>query len=179
MDRARGVAVPLAGALVAAVLLLDTRGLDHVARGNQLGPGFWPRLVLVGLGLACLTKCFAGWRRHRAPDASARAAMDTRGLEAEGRPEMARGKLVAAIGLIVLYVMATPAAGFPLTTLAFIAAFMYLCGTRSPAVLGVNAVLGTILLLYLFIKLVYLPLPKGEGPFETVSLLLYRALRIF
>ena len=31
----------------------------------------------------------------------------------------------------------------------------------------------------LFIKLVYLPLPKREGPFETVSLLLYRALRIF
>ena len=179
MERARGVAVPLAGALVAAVLLLDTRGLDHVARGNQLGPGFWPRLVLVGLGLACLAKCVAEWRRHRAPAVSARATVDTRGIETERRPEIARGKLVAAIGLIVLYVVATPAAGFPLTTLAFIAAFMYLCGTRSPAALGVNAVLGTILLLYLFIKLVYLPLPKGEGPFEAVSLSLYRALGIF
>ena len=175
MARARGVAVPLAGAFLAVLLLLATRGLDHVARGSQLGPGFWPRLVLVGLGLACLAKCLAGWRRHRAPDASARAPAEA----VEGRPAISRGKLGAAVGLIVLYVMATPAVGFPLATLAFIAAFMYLCGMRSTAVLGVNAVLGTILLLYLFIKLVYLPLPKGAGPFETVSLLLYRALGIF
>ena len=179
MARARSVVAPLAGALGVAALLLDTRGLDHVVRGNQLGPGFWPRLVLVGLGLACLAKCHVEWRRHHAPALSARATVDTRGIEAERRSEISESKLAAAILLIVLYVMGTPAVGFPLTTPAFIAAFMYLCGTRAPAVLLLNAVLGTILLLYLFIKLVYLPLPKGEGPFEVVSLLLYRTLGIF
>jgi hypothetical protein len=34
-------------------------------------------------------------------------------------------------------------------------------------------------LLYLFVKVVYLPLPKGDGPFEMLTLWLYRALRIF
>jgi len=179
MERARGVAIPLAGALVAVLLVLATRDLDHVGRGSQLGPGFWPRLVLVGLALACLAKSLAGSRHHRAPDTSARATADAHRVEVDRRPEISRGKLVAAFGLIVLYVMATPAVGFPLATVAFIAAFMYLCGMRSTVVLGVNAVLGTILLLYVFIRLVYLPLPKGEGPFETVTLLLYRALGIF
>jgi hypothetical protein len=40
-------------------------------------------------------------------------------------------------------------------------------------------VLGTVGLLYLFVKLVYLPLPKGDGPLEVVTLGLYRVLRIF
>ncbi|MBI2157056.1 MAG: tripartite tricarboxylate transporter TctB family protein, partial [Candidatus Rokubacteria bacterium] len=31
----------------------------------------------------------------------------------------------------------------------------------------------------LFVKLVYLPLPKGDGPFEAVTLALYRALRLY
>jgi hypothetical protein len=34
-------------------------------------------------------------------------------------------------------------------------------------------------LLHLVVRLVYLPLPKGDGPFETLTLALYRALRIF
>jgi len=92
---------------------------------------------------------------------------------------MSRRKLAVGIALIVLYVLATPVVGFPLATVAFIVAFMGLCGTRSVAALGANALIGTVLLLYLFIKLVYLPLPKGEGPFEAVSLALYRALGIF
>jgi hypothetical protein len=45
--------------------------------------------------------------------------------------------------------------------------------------LAANALGGTVALLYLFVKVVYLPLPKGTGPFETVTLALYRALRLF
>jgi putative tricarboxylic transport membrane protein len=174
----RRLIAPLAGALLAAALLLHTRGLDDVARGGQLGPGFWPRLVLLGLGLACLAQCAAVWRRHRA-GAAAPARVDTRALEAEILPITSRGTLAVAIALIVLYVMATPIVGFALATTLFIAAFMYVCGMRSLVALGLNALLGTTALLYLFIRLVYLPLPKGEGPFEAVSLGLYRALGIF
>jgi putative tricarboxylic transport membrane protein len=170
---------PLGGALAAAGLLLDTRGLDQVARDGQLGPGFWPRLVLVCLGLTCVVKGLAEWRRVRAAEPSAPVLVDARALETGTLPEMSRRKLASAIGLIVLYVLAVPAVGFPLATGAFIAAFMSLCGARSGMALGANAALGTILLLYLFVKLVYLPLPKGEGPFEGVSLALYRALGIF
>ena len=42
-----------------------------------------------------------------------------------------------------------------------------------------TALLGTVVLLYIFIKLVYLPFPKGDGPFERLTLSLYRALGIF
>jgi len=90
-----------------------------------------------------------------------------------------RGTLAIAIALVVLYVALTPWLGFPLVTLGFIAAFMLLGGARSPVGITLAAAGGTVLLLYLFVKLVYLPLPKGDGVFETATLALYRALRIF
>jgi putative tricarboxylic transport membrane protein len=164
----RGATAPLLGFGLAVALFVSTRGLDAVARAQQLGPGFWPRLVLVGLAVACLFKALAEWRRagRAVEPAAAPAAIDATRL-AEG------------IALIVLYVLVTPWAGFALTTVAFIAAFMVLAGARSPVSVGANALLGTVLLLYAFVKLVYLPLPKGAGGFEAFTLLVYRALRIF
>ena len=92
---------------------------------------------------------------------------------------IARQKLALGVTLIVGDVWLAPLVGFPLVTGLFIAAFMAVCGTRSPTVIAVNVVVGTIGLLYLFVKIVYLPLPKGGGPFEALTLALYRALRIF
>ena len=69
--------------------------------------------------------------------------------------------------------------GFALASALFVAAFLGLCGMRSLPAIAANVVIGTIGLLYLFVKVVYLPLPKGDGPFEALTLVLYRALRLF
>ena len=164
---ARRLIAPLLGIAVAAALYPGTRGLDAVARG-QLGPGFWPRLALIGLGLACLGKLVQEWRRAVGAAAS--------GAE---RPPIARGKLALAIVLVLLYPFLTPMLGFPLVTALFIVAFMALAGARSIPAIAANVTIGTVVLLYVFVKLVYLPLPKGDGPFESLTLALYRALRIF
>jgi putative tricarboxylic transport membrane protein len=163
------VAAPLAGVALAIALYPGTWGLDTMARG--LGPGFWPRLALIGLALACVAKFVEEWRRARA------GAIVTAGGDA--RPPISHAKLAAGIGLIMLYVLLAPYVGFPLVTALFIATFMVLCGTRSVRAVVANVVVGTVGLLYLFVKLVYLPLPKGDGPFETLTLALYRALRLF
>ena len=166
MTALRRAAAPLAGAAAAVVLLLASRGLGDIAPPGQLSPAFWPRLVLAGLALACLVK--AG-QEARAGTASA----------VPGPPPLARGRLAAAIAGVVLYVLATPWLGFPLANALFIAGFMVLCGARGPVLVGLNAVTGTVALLYVFVKLVYLPLPKGAGPFEDLTIGLLRALRIF
>jgi|SRR5262245_15529087 len=172
MGRTQALA-PLLGLLAAAVLYWHTRGLDQVVSGAQLGPGFWPRLVLIGLGLACLAKL---WRALPAARGPGGAAM---GPGEEPRPPLERARLTAAIAAILLYVLAAPTLGFPLATLVFMAAFLRLCGMRSPAGIAAIALLGTVGLLYLFVKLVYLPLPKGDGPLEALTLAVYRTLRIF
>jgi hypothetical protein len=156
---------PLLGIALALALFPGTRGLDAVARG-PLGPGFWPRLALVGLAVACLAKLVAEWRRH---GASERVSL----------PPVSRGKLAIGIGALVLYVVLAPWLGWALASALFIAGFMALCGARSAAALASASVVGTVALLYVFVKLVYLPLPKGDGAFEAITLALYRALRLF
>jgi len=100
-------------------------------------------------------------------------------IEAEAPLAISGARLTAAIAAILLYVLASPALGFPLATAVFIAAFLWLCGMRSVRAISAIALVGTVSLLYLFVKLVYLPLPKGDGPFEPLTLALYRFLRIF
>ena len=173
MGSARRVAAPLLGVMLSLALLFSTRGLDQVVRGQQLGPGFWPRLVLIGLAAACLAKLTGALARERGLGGALAVG------EADGAPPLSRPKLAGAIALIVLYVLAAEPLGFALTTAGFIVAFMWLCGTRSPLAIAANALVGTVGLLYLFVKAVYLPLPKGDGPFEAVTLALYRLLRIF
>jgi putative tricarboxylic transport membrane protein len=163
----RRFAAPLLGLLLAVGLFLQTGPLDAVAAPGQLGPGFWPRLSLAGLGLACLIKLVQSWRA-RPDDATTN---DT--------PPLAGGTLALAIACMLGYVAITPLVGFPVATAAFVVAFMAIGGARSWAGIVATTAAGTTALLYLFVKLVYLPLPKGEGPFEALTLALYRALRIF
>lgn len=172
----REAVAPLLGFIGAAALFWHTRGLDQVVSGGQLGPGFWPRLVLIGLGLACLAKL---WRAVAAPTGPGRVVTPGIAPGEETRPAVSGVQLAAAIAAILLYVLAAPVLGFPLATVAFIGAFLWLCGMRAPWAIAANALLGTVGLLYLFVKLVYLPLPKGDGPLEGLTLAVYRALRIF
>jgi putative tricarboxylic transport membrane protein len=164
----RRVAAPLLGVVLAAGLYFHAAGLDAVAGPGQLGPGFWPRLTLVGLGLACLVKLVQVWRADPGGARSAAAAA-----------VVAPGTLALAIAAVLGYVAVLPLVGFPLATAGFVVAFMALGGARSPAGIAASAVVGTVALLYVFVKLVYLPFSKGDGPFEALTVALYRALRIF
>jgi putative tricarboxylic transport membrane protein len=159
---------PLGGLVLALGLLAATRGLDDLAREGQLGAGFWPRMVLGGLAVVCVVRVIT----------ASRGSPADRIVSGSATP-MARGPLALAIGLILLYVIVVPLIGFPLATGGFIATFMIAAGARQATRVIVASVGGTIGLLYLFIKVVYLPLPKGAGPFETVTLSLYRLLGIF
>ena len=94
-------------------------------------------------------------------------------------PAFSKVRLALGIGCLLAYTVAAPLVGFPLATVAFVAAFMVLAGARGPVGVVATAVVGTVVLLYTFVKVVYLPFPKGAGSFERVTLALYRALGIF
>src|SRR5688572_11441509 len=165
-SRAR-VAALLAGVLGSGLLFASTWPLDAMVAPGQLGPGFWPRLVLIGLAAACLLKLR---EERRVVPAHAAAGI---------LPRVSAARLALGIACILAYVIAAPRLGFPLATAAFIVAFMVVAGARGVPGIAATALLGTVTLLYAFIKLVYLPFPKGAGPFERVTLALYRALGIF
>ena len=164
----RALAAPLAGVLLSVALLAHTRGLDEVAQSGQLGPGFWPRLILIALGASSLAKLLGVARAGRSPRAAAVA-----------RDEISAPRLAASVAALVLYVVVTPLVGFAFATTGFVAAFMTLAGARSTGGIVATATLTTVTVLYVFVRIVYLPLPKGAGPLEDVTIAVYRVLRIF
>jgi len=169
MKLVRIVAAPIAGIVLSIALFFQAGGLDEITQPGQVGPGFWPRLVLVGLALACAAKLIV----------EVRCACATTDACAVPRPPISLARLGGGIGLIVTYMLLAPVIGFPLATAGFIAGFMWISGARSVITIASNVVIGTVLLLYVFVKFVYLPLPKGDGLFETITLALYRALHLF
>jgi hypothetical protein len=169
MSRVGRAAAPLGGVALSVALFLHAGQLDAISVPGQLGPSFWPRVVLAGLALACAGQLLVAGGRRPA----------VQGAESLAPPAVAVWRLAAAGGLLLLYVGLIPVLGFPLATAGFVVGFMRLGGARSWPATAAVAAIGTVSTLYLFVKLVYLPLPKGDGPFEALTLVLYRALRIF
>jgi putative tricarboxylic transport membrane protein len=164
--RRAGGALLLGG--IAFGLFLDAGRFGALAPPGQIGPGFWPRLVLIGLMVSALVNAAASLRRPSRPSLAAVPLAR----------EFRRGRLALAGGLILGYIGAIELVGFLLATSAFLAAFMALAGLRRPVSLLLIAAIGAGLLTAVFVRVVYLPLPKGWGPFEDVTLTLYRLLRL-
>jgi len=134
---------------------------------GQLGAGFWPKMCLVGIALAAGFKAFELYRR------CGKAAED--GGECK---EMDNTKLALMMILIVLVVPAIGAIGFPIASVLFFVFFLRLAGLKKATTLVLISFLGTIGLIYVFVKVVYIPLPRGEWFFDDITLLIYRALLI-
>jgi len=88
-------------------------------------------------------------------------------------------KAAVGIALLTLYAFAMPAIGFALATVAFFLVWLPFGAVRKPHVVVSVAVVGTVVLLYVFVKLTTLPLDRGIGLFDGVTVALYRALGIY
>jgi putative tricarboxylic transport membrane protein len=135
---------------------------------DQLGPAFWPKVCLAAITLASAFKLLAIVKQGKQSvqaGAAALKAMDNR-------------KLALMIAMIVLVVPAIGFLGFPISSVLFFWLFMRLTGEKKQMRMLLISVLGTIALLYLFVKVVYIPLPRGDWFFDDITLFIYRVLLI-
>ena len=167
----RGLAGPFVTVLIAATALVVLhQGSDTALVVDQeaLGPASWPRVMLLGL-------LFSGivWG----------VARRTATGDAEQNPDAASGrdnpKLVCGAGAVVLYGVAMVYIGFALATFLFLFAWFVLGGMRRVLPAISYSFLGTLATLYLFLKVAYLPLPRGVGFMDAVTVQLYHFLRIY
>lgn len=132
---------------------------------GQLGADFWPKMILLALMGSCAIKFFEIiWHRNKLAE------------EAEARPVMDNMKLTLMIVILILTVFAIDYIGFALANTLFMLVFLILVGFKKPVQLLLISIFSTIVMLYIFVKVVYLPLPRGYGIFEDISLYIYRAL---
>ena len=142
--------------------------MEAVPTPGQLGPAFWPKaaliLLMIGCGIKALEIFFSLGKEAEQGE--------------EPLPAVNYIKLFSMIALVILVVVAIDEIGFLLANFLFLIFFMRVAGMRKKISLLLTSTLGTILLLYLFVKAVYLPLPKGHWFFEDLTIFIYRILRI-
>jgi putative tricarboxylic transport membrane protein len=160
----------------AAYLYHDSAAFADAGRAGQLGPDFWPKAVLVLLMLVCAAELVRV--AFFAPDAApAERSPHGGAAQADEEPRFPR-LLAAGMALTALYVPGIEYLGFFIATVVYLAAFMFVGRFRRMGVIAATSVLGSLAFVYVFMKIVYVSLPLGAGPFRQVSIWILAALGI-
>jgi cytochrome c oxidase subunit IV len=91
-------------------------------------------------------------------------------VEAQGAALPSVLRLVLGMGATLAYVLLVGMLGFFLATAAYLAAFVAVGGYRRWGVIGACALGGSLAMVVVFMKIVYVSLPLGAGPFRALSL---------
>jgi putative tricarboxylic transport membrane protein len=174
-DIRRLLPIVLPVGLLVAALVLPGYMFWSARSGNVigLGPGAWPNGMLRALGFFALLwimrEIWVLGGADRPP--TLRPAQD--------EDRYAFGKALGGIAMIAVYGMLLPVTGFALTTCVFIAAWCIYGGLRNMMIVVPVTLIGTVALLWLFMGLALMPLPRGQGRFAEFSIWLLRATGIY
>lgn len=145
---------------------------------ESLSPGFWPKMCIFGILLGALVKVFEiGYKGRRRRNGSKEKALIEPPESTSIRVHVGKAAFIAV--LCILAVLMMEFLGFALANFLFLMAFLSLTGTGSKVKAALISLIGTISILYFFVKIVYIPFPKGFWIFEGMTIALYRLLHIF
>lgn len=167
------VATPLAfAAAAAATTRFVTDQPEMVAQMTRgiAGPTTWPTLMLWGMFVFAF-----GWAVERA----ARVLRHREGQVAAKVQSPAGWRVWAGIVLVLAYGFSLPTLGFAVATPLYLLLWLLLGGERSSRLLAGVTVIGSVALLYMFVKLALMPLDRGVGVIGEFTVQLYRWLGIY
>jgi cytochrome c oxidase subunit IV len=167
---------------VAGVLYNFALSIDTSAAAGRIGPDVWPRAVLVLLAVVCvyeLAKSFlaadarsAGGLLQGYLDASMAS------VEAQSAAPPSALRLALGLGVTLAYVLLVGVLGFFVATAAYLAAFVAVGGYRRWGLIAACALGGSLAMVVVFMKIVYVSLPLGVGPFRALSICLLALLGV-
>jgi hypothetical protein len=145
------------------------------AKAGNLGPDFWPKLLLALTMVACLyeitkTAFFQNCTSKGCTRGEIRKVATTK--------KTYPGLLVIGIVMTVAYAYFVTKLGFVLCTFLYFALFMIVGRYRKIWAILANSVVGTLILVVIFMKIVYVSLPLGQEPFSGVTFFVLRMLGI-
>jgi len=172
LARAAPYALLLAGA---GVLYYFALGIDTSAAADRIGPDFWPRAVLILLAMVCayeLAKSFLSADARSAGGMLQNYLLDHWGAadHAKSAPPPSVLRLALGMSATLAYVLLVDVLGFFVATAAYLAAFVAVGGYRRWGVIAVCALGGSLAMVVVFMKIVYVSLPLGAGPFRALSI---------
>ena len=171
--------------LVAALVLYRVAAGIDVDTGGRISPAVWPKAIIVIMGLLCAYEIVKRLVAKSDFTAKGLVSVDPLGVvEAspsplgEGREGRNYPMLFGGIAIIAAYVVAVPYTGFFLTTALFLAIFPWIGGLRRPLLSAAIGLVGSLALVLVFMRVAYISLPLGAGPFRDLSIALMRAIGV-
>ena len=169
-------ALPYVVVLAAGAFLYHRAdGFEFEQSSGRIGPGAWPKLILVLLLLTALWGAIASAMR------AGRGAIEesTEADEALARPPEIYPYLVwVAVGLTIGYLLLLPVIGFFLATIVFVFVLMYLGHYRRPLPVAILSLAVALAFMFVFMRVVYVSLPVGTAPFDRLSFALMAAMGV-
>jgi putative tricarboxylic transport membrane protein len=160
----------------------DPEMVRGMARGLAT-PLTWPTWMLGCMGLCAIGWAIEeGWKAfHLSQEPSAQEEALEFGdvgfeKEAAAPPLL---PIVLGLALALAYAFAIPWLGFTVSTVVFLLAWFLIGGVRKPGQLLGVTLIGTAILLYVFVKLALMPLDKGAGAFGEFTISLFRLMGIY
>jgi putative tricarboxylic transport membrane protein len=142
-----------------------------------LGPALWPRLACDLLGISSLCSIMMGllsWRSS--PDGHAAPEEPDDGLPAV--PETHPGMVWVAVAATGLFAAGLDHVGFTFAASLYAMALLVIGGMRRWWLVPVYGIVLALVFAGIFMKVVYVALPLGVGPFRSLSLLVLQLLGI-
>lgn len=170
----------VAGALYYATSFIDTSG----SGATRLGPDFWPKLIIGAMAALCIYEIGKRLILGSTRDAAGlTAGLERAPIEAEGASALPHApldnrKLAGGIALIAAFVIGVAYIGFFIGTVLFLSLFCWIGGYRRALPVALVSVIGAFVLLVIFMRVAYVSLPLGIGPFQDVSVWLLRLIGV-
>ena len=164
--------------LVAALVLYRLAAGIDVDTGGRISPAVWPKAIIVVMGLLCAYEIVKRLLMKSQVTAKGLVSTDPLGVAEEAPAPRNLPMLFGGIALIAAYVVVVPWTGFFLTTALFLAIFPWIGGMRRPWLSAAIGLAGSLVLVVVFMRIAYISLPLGDGPFRALSLALMRAFGV-
>ncbi len=175
--------VALIALILGHIIVDNPQMVQGMARGLAT-PLTWPKLMLAGVGICALGWAIEqGWKAFNVlppPPSAAEEALEFGdvGFEQEN-DDAPLLPIVLGLSLAMAYAFVIPWVGFTAATLVFLLLWFLVGGIRKPLQLISVTLIGTVVLLYVFVKLALMPLDRGQGAFGEFTIALFRLLGIY
>jgi hypothetical protein len=162
--------IPHAVLLTVAVGFYVLAGsIEYSEQPEQIGPTVWPRFALALIAIVCLFEIARAFTSKLSEEPHGIADELEEGGNEEDEARRYPALLLGGLALTVAYGLLISSLGFPLATFLYLIAFMYLGGYRVHLAIWLSSFVGSILLAGIFLRLVYVSLPRGVPPFDRVT----------
>jgi putative tricarboxylic transport membrane protein len=176
LERCRATLPYLVVLAAGAYLYYTAENFEFEQSSGRIGPGAWPKLILILMLASALWGAVSSALQTGKSDA---AIAEADAMEALVRPPEIYPWLVwAAVAATIGYLIILPVLGFFLATIVYAFVLMYLGYYRRFVPAAFLSVAIAFAFMFIFMRVVYVALPVGIAPFDSLSYALMAAMGV-